>query len=209
MQDQPRRRAPRNTAQEAADNPTSVIANAMMEGTSQSIYNQEAEGQRSFVNSETLPTEIRSFGDWDAKEILEAAGVKFLGPVEGDPLFQYVELPEGWKKVGTDHSMHSRLLDDKDRERASIFYKAAFYDRRADLRLTLRFGIRGDGYDRIEEGVTVAHVTDCGEIIHTTEPITIQDKEKPWVEGEHAKTAAQAWLDQHYTGWEYPGVYWD
>lgn len=103
-----------------------LLARAMATGSSSdAILGQEAAGQQSFVKSTTLPAEIRG------KEILEAAGVKFLGPVEGDDLFQYVELPEGWKKEPTDHSMWSKLVDEQGRERASIFYKAAFYDRRA------------------------------------------------------------------------------
>lgn len=44
-----------------------------------------------------------------------------------------VELPDGWKKVGTNHDMHSDLVDETGKVRASIFYKAAFYDRRADM----------------------------------------------------------------------------
>ncbi|MDP3917651.1 MAG: hypothetical protein Q8Q30_00550 [Candidatus Woesebacteria bacterium] len=89
------------------------------------IMDQESAGQQSFVSSDTLPTDLRG------KEVLEAEGVKFLGPVEGDDIFQYVELPEGWKKVPTDHSMWSNLVDGAGRIWASIFYKAAFYDRSA------------------------------------------------------------------------------
>lgn len=103
-----------------------TLMRAMDTGSASSaIYAQEAAGQKSFVGSTTLPTEVQR------KELLEAAGVKFLGPVEGDNLFQYVELPEGWQKQPTDHSMWSKLVDEQGRERASIFYKAAFYDRRA------------------------------------------------------------------------------
>ena len=68
--------------------------------SSRAIMGQESDGQRSFVQSTTLPTDMR-----DAKVILEAAGVKFLGVVKDDPMFQYVELPNGWKKVATSHSM--------------------------------------------------------------------------------------------------------
>ena len=70
-----------------------------------------------------------------AQPIMEAWGIVFLGPVPNDALFQYVTLPEGWHKQPTEHSMWSHLLDDKDRKRASIFYKAAFYDRSAQLHL--------------------------------------------------------------------------
>lgn len=98
--------------------------------SSRAIYDQEADGQQSFVSSTTLPTDLCG------KEILEAAGVKFLGVVEDDDIFQYVELPDGWKKVPTDHSMWSNLVDEQGRVRASIFYKAAFYDRNAHASAT-------------------------------------------------------------------------
>jgi hypothetical protein len=76
-------------------------------------------------NSDTLPT------NFQGREALEAAGVKFGAAVKGDPMFTYVELPAGWKKRSTGHAMWSDLVDDKGRKRASIFYKAAFYDRSA------------------------------------------------------------------------------
>ena len=44
-------------------------------------------------------------------------------------------MPNGWKKQATDHSMWSELIDDKGKVRATIFYKAAFYDQRAFLNL--------------------------------------------------------------------------
>lgn len=72
----------------------------------------------------------------EARETLETAGVKFGEVVEGDSLFQYVELPVGWKKQGTDHDMWSSLHDENGKEVATIFYKAAFYDRRAHLGLS-------------------------------------------------------------------------
>jgi hypothetical protein len=46
-----------------------------------------------------------------------------------------VSLPPGWKVVPTDHSMWSDLVDAKGEKRASIFYKAAFYDRDAFIRI--------------------------------------------------------------------------
>lgn len=92
---------------------------------------QEAAGQADLVQDDTLPTDISE----DCRTMLEKAGVIFRGPVNGDPLFQHVTLPKEWKKVATDHDMWSKLVDDKDKERAAIFYKAAFYDRRAAMRL--------------------------------------------------------------------------
>ncbi len=129
-------RVPTNMTKEAAEHPIIPLVDAMAHGgTEGMITDQEARGQQSLVNSDTLPSEISG----DGKEILEVAGVKFLGPVEDDNLFQYVELPSGWKKIPTDHDMWSNLVDDRGCIRAAIFYKGAFYDRKADMRACKRF----------------------------------------------------------------------
>ena len=109
------------------EDPMNLFVEAMVVGSSQAIENQEKRGQEKFVNSEVLPKRI----NMGTREQLEEMGIVFGKDV--DDLFVYVTLPEGWKKVATDHSMWSRLVDDKGQERASIFYKAAFYDRDAFL----------------------------------------------------------------------------
>jgi hypothetical protein len=98
-------------------------------GNPGAIKAQEARGQQELVNAAVLPAECSA----DDRTALEAAGVVFGDPVEGDDLFINVTLPEGWKKQATDHAMWSELLDAEGKVRANIFYKAAFYDRRADM----------------------------------------------------------------------------
>jgi len=205
-----KKRVPYNTSQKARELPMVPLAGAIILGAGESILRQEKQGQRSFVNSETLPTDMGRYSKYNVKEILEDAGIKFLGEVEGDPMFQYVELPTGWKKLPTDHSMHSKLVDEKGRERANIFYKAAFYDRSANLSLSTRFNFRLD-YDRREkEGVAVAHVTDGDNVIHSTEPIKLpDDNRKQYEVSEKAHEAAIAWLNRQYPDWKNPGAYWD
>ena len=90
------------------------------------IEASEARGQRELSDGSQLPSDIS--GD---KAELEKDGVVFGQPSVDDPLFLDVTLPDGWKIERTDHSMWSKLIDANGRERASIFYKAAFYDRRA------------------------------------------------------------------------------
>lgn len=173
------------------------------------ILEQEATGQLELVNSEVLPTDM-GHSEHDTKVILEAAGVKFLGVVEGDDMFQRVELPDGWKKVATSHSMHSNLVDDKGRKRAGIFYKAAFYDRSAHMHLTTRFSTRRD-YDRQDaEGVAVAYVMDGDEVVHTTDPIKLPDeKREQYGVARQADEAAAKWLNDNYPDWRNPAAYWD
>lgn len=90
------------------------------------IEEQEARGQMELVSSEVLP----STGSWGE---LEKLGVKRGAHVEGDDMFVYAELPAGWKKRRTDHSMWSELIDENGVVKANIFYKAAFYDRSAHI----------------------------------------------------------------------------
>lgn len=100
------------------------------------IEAQEARGQRQLCSqTQQLPTDIKP-GDLLA---LKTLGFEFLGPVEGDKLFQRVTFPEGWSIKPTDHHMWSDLLDEKGRKRGGIFYKAAFYDRGAHLHLEVRY----------------------------------------------------------------------
>ena len=112
----------RNTAK------LSPLENMMETGPVGGIEQQESRGQRELVNSDVLPAEIHG-----ERQTLENAGVIFGEPVEGDPLFINVTLPDGWKKWATGHSMWSSLVDSDGNERARIFYKAAFYDRSANM----------------------------------------------------------------------------
>jgi len=97
----------------------------MIPGT---IQASERRGQEELVNSSQLPAKIRPV---EGMVKLEEAGVVFKEVSKGDSLFLDVTLPVGWKIKRTDHSMWTSLVDDKNVERASIFYKAAFYDRDA------------------------------------------------------------------------------
>jgi len=103
----------------------------LMGGNPNAIERQEDRGQQELVNAEVLPSAINSFGG--DQKTLEDAGVVFGDIVDGDPIFRHVNLPKGWKKQATEHSMHIELLDVNNKVRANIFYKAAFYDRRADM----------------------------------------------------------------------------
>lgn len=96
------------------------------------IEQQEAQGQQNLVHSTALPIK----GDW---EVLERWGVVRSDKI--DDLFCHCTLPDGWAKVATDHSMWSSLVDTRGLKRASIFYKAAFYDRDAHIDTVKRFSV--------------------------------------------------------------------
>ena len=93
------------------------------------IEKSELAGQKNFISQtfrDALP--IATAADW---EILESWGVEKGEPL--DKLFCLVKLPTGWSKVAGIEPRSSTLRDDRDLVRATIFYKAAFYDPKADL----------------------------------------------------------------------------
>lgn len=73
--------------------------------------------------------------DSPTRVALEAAGVVFGQPVDGDPLFVRAKLPPGWRFVATADPMWTELVDNDGMTRASIFYKPLPFDRRAEIRL--------------------------------------------------------------------------
>lgn len=89
------------------------------------IEDQEAAGQQALVASSQLPV--------DGSAECAKYGITIMGDSPNDPLFVDVQLPPGWTIKPTDHSMWSDLLDADGKKRAAIFYKAAFYDRKAHM----------------------------------------------------------------------------
>jgi len=209
------RKAPTNTTK-AMDGSTGEAALFILDqmSTGRAIENQEERGQRELANSDTLPSEGSNNPAW-AK-----MGVKFGEEVEGDPLFRYVELPPGWTKRGSDHAMHSDLLDDKGRKRAGIFYKAAFYDRKAHIHLSRRFEATyepeggWDNRDYEKPGRFFAVVKDGDKEIYRSAEV-FEDKPHPenpkWKDSgsEFARKAADVWLKERYPEAEDPSAYWD
>ena len=198
-------RKPINTQKEAKENPGLFLLEASFLGSSNTIRNQESQGQRSFVNSDTLPEMLET-----TKAVLERFGVKVLGPVEGDPLFLYVELPEGWKKVPTEHSMWSHLVDDKGRKRAAIFYKAAFYDRSTHISLVPRFSVRLDYELHEKMKLIVADVWDGDKVIFSTDPVPAPTSRDASYALEHkAELIARDWLAMRWPDWAKVDAYWE
>lgn len=88
-------------------------------------------GQRQLLASSVIPTRMYGCTEQD----LAALGVELGEVVEGDPLFRYASLPQGWSRRPEKDSRCSYLVDEHGRDRASIFYKAAPYDRSASMTL--------------------------------------------------------------------------
>jgi hypothetical protein len=163
------------------------------------IESQEKAGQTTLVNLNILPKEC-------PKEQLEKLGFVFIG--NHDDIFYKVEMPVGWKKVPTDHSMWSDLIDDKGRKRASIFYKAAFYDRSAHMRLNRRFNVSRN-YN-LKDNELQFQVTDCESVVFQTEIIkttTKYDETYNKIESTLRKEAAN-WLLSRYPDSDDVLAYW-
>lgn len=188
------------------------------------IEAQEAQGQRDLVSSERLPKDINGyrFKGMDAKEVYALAGIEVVG--EYDDIFLNVKLPTGWKLEPTDHSMWSKLLDEKGRERAAIFFKAAFYDRNADFSFTTRFRATVEpedayktdvSYEEREKMPRYGRVYDGGKLVFQTEgrnpePSTRKNWEKRDTQDQELISLAQNWLmENEYPEYEDPLKYWE
>lgn len=99
--------------------------------TTRVVEEMEADGQRQLVESTVLPSNLKG----SEQKQYEELGFIFGDVVADDPIFREATLPEGWKKVAANHTMWSYILDERGFKRVSIFYKAAFYERIADMSL--------------------------------------------------------------------------
>lgn len=123
--------------------PSFHLLGVMTHGSSDYITGMEAAGQTELVNSESLPTDVSE----KDRAIMERWGFCFGEPFKDDPLFMPASLPVGWRKIASDHDMWSYVVDELGRERVGVFYKAAFYDRKANMGLERRFDIKYVGDD--------------------------------------------------------------
>lgn len=204
------KRAPENTA--TAD-PLLFLLDAIARGPEGCVERQEARGQSDFVKSDTLPTEGLDHPSF------AAMGIVVGDRVPGDDLFTFVTLPVGWKKQATDHAMHNALVDDKGRKRAAIFYKAAFYDRRADVRPECRYSAGRDYGDPFDRSKVVYRVLDGDSEVYRTDVHTSPTaKENPsrddWNAADDLDKQLRAeclkWLaDRGVTDPGNPALYWE
>jgi len=177
-------------------NPENFLAAVLPGG----IERQEKQGQTDQSFRETLPkdgTVNGIHGRPSPQSEWEALGFIFREPE--DDIFVNVKFPEGWKKVCSDHAMHSDLVDAKGRKRAGIFYKAAFYDRNAHVYFTGRYSVDAynDGICAVRDGNAVLHkIGDC--------------PDGCGYEIKRAMTeAGEVWLNENYPDWKNPHAYWD
>jgi len=194
------------------------IKNAIISETPGGIEAQEAQGQKGLINSSVLPKECNFCERWQ----LEKMGIIFGEEI--DDLFIQAELPKGWIKEATNHSMYSDLLDEKGRKRASIFYKAAFYDREAFISLVRRFAFRvesvgcySDDYNQNKLKKSHCVVLDSDKVVWESEvklpPKPSYSNKEEWESWRESKIdlekAGKDYLENNYPDYENPLAYWE
>lgn len=181
------------------------IANAIIAATPGGIEAQEKAGQTALVNSTNMPIEMSP-----DRAAFEKVGFVFGDAV--DELFCEATLPAGWTRAATDHSMHSTILDEQGRERVSIFYKAAFYDRRADAQLIRRYKIQ-ERYGDSEYSSMPDLAKDKNRYLAVDIDKEINRSldfgDRDWTAKEIARTAISNWFDKNFPEWKDPTAYWD
>jgi hypothetical protein len=113
------------------------MPNWLMGGNPRAIEDQELQGQRHLCSNRDimqLPVEANGIGD--AHSEYKKMGIEVIKNSAGDNLFYDVKIPKGWTLEASDHAMWSYLKDETGKERAQVFYKAAFYDRKAFVNIT-------------------------------------------------------------------------
>lgn len=174
------------------------LDNFLVAATPGGIEAQERQGQRHFTQSSTLPK--RCIGcTWGQ---IEQAGI--IRGDDVDDLFVRVQLPAGWRVEPTEHSMWSKLLDERGRERASMFYKAAFYDRAAHVSLTRFITVTRRYYDEVRD-TDAAVVSADGAVLFESARVP-QDH---FGEIDQIEAAAHAWADAEYPDHRNPLAYWN
>ena len=198
--------------------PLAMLLEASVRGSGGAMIEaQERRGQRDAVNSDQLPTQ-GLVGPEDRK-VWEAMGIEILAEenkTKSDNLFTFVNLPPGWKKVPTDHSMWNNLVDDKGRIRGSFFYKAAFYDRDASIHPVRRFSIERNYERKDRDDVIEMQVCDSKKPIWSIDapmpkkPDGSRDyKVSEEVETTLRKTCMQWLVDNGYPDFNNVLAYWD
>lgn len=208
---------------------------------SEAIERQEKRGQAKVVRSQQLPRKLNDHSipndiyfhgvsddmDYDTRKMITSANVETYTKTEyekmgievlneADDLFWKVKLPEGWEIKATEHPMWNNLIDNKGRERANFFYKAAFYDRSAFTNLKTRFSIDvthvsdSENYDIWKQSDIQGQVKDCNSLIHCTECVPPTDDYRKEIEiHKELQEKLETFMAEHYPNYKDVHAYWD
>lgn len=193
-----------------------VLNRAGSDESTKYITDMEKAGQQALVKSDQIPRETNGCQPED----LTALGFKLLPP-EGDPLFRPAVLPEGWTKEASSHDMWSYIRDANGFRRVAVFYKAAFYDRRAFLSLERRFHAEKD-YDAEDKDGTLRYQVIAkmpqgdGKVMASFEadqkfPEDKKSRHEPrppeyWTKEQELRKLAEEWIKANFPD---PTTHWD
>jgi hypothetical protein len=180
---------------------------AILAATPGGIERQEAAGQAKLVKSaDRLPTAVNYPYDTTISEVSEKLGIQ-LGSIIDD-VFIEATFPKGWHIKPTEHSMWSNLIDDRGRKRASIFYKAAFYDVSAHINFECRYDI--NGYATREDGGV--KLRGCQVVDKSTEKVLWSSDfvgERDFKAQDKNSAEARKWLNENFPQHDDPFAYWN
>lgn len=177
------------------------IENSAIASTPGGIEAQEKAGQRQLVKSTMFPKEGNA-----TDEQLTKGG--FVLGKDIDDLFREAALPDGWTKVGTSHDMHSDLLDKQGNKRGGIFYKAAFYDRRADFTLYPRYYVSSAAPNNDDWNSAMRFYVVKDRKGDTVIYVTEMHGRSDWTAGDKHEKEAFDWLAEYYPNYRDFSAYW-
>ncbi len=140
------------------------------------------------------------------EQLTAAWGVQFGDNI--DKLFVSTTFPDGWKIVPTTHDMWSDLIAPDGTKRAGIFYKAAFYDLKADLQVFARYSahVEYGSYDD-KDSLNVVSLRDNK--TDTTIEVIGSYPRTAYEEGDKVEKTASERLAELKPDWKNPLAYWD
>jgi hypothetical protein len=176
----------------------------------QAVLQEEIMGQTRIAGQDRLPLDMNGI----PRAAIESLGFVFGAPI--DDLFVAVTFPPGWTTRADGQALYTHLIDAQGHKRATVFYKAALYDRRADMDWLTRFRVNGySGCDA--QGVpdpsheathVQVNVTDRGQSMRTFGAWAARDPARFPI-ADACREEARAWLTDEHPDWKNPLAYWD
>lgn len=106
------------------------FANFMAASSPGGIEAQERMGQKDVCRKTMIPKEMIP-----NRRAYEDMGIHIRN--DANDIFFSADYPKDWTIKPTNNPYYSLIIDNTGKERAQIFYKAAFYDKSAYIRLTI------------------------------------------------------------------------
>ncbi len=138
-----------------------------------------------------------------SREYWEKVGFTF-DDNDSDQVLIKATLPEGWS-LKKEEIYHTYMIDDKNRTRGYMFYKAAFYDRDARMNLYTKYSVRTN---YLESGDTEIYFGSKDEKLYVAGIITRGDPIR-FTKEEKLREQARLWGKEYYPDYQNPLAYWD